>query len=235
MKKAKKKIKKFAPRTADVKEWIRRLEEAHGDAKQALEFSSPLELLVALILAAQCTDERVNQVTKPLFRKYRDAEAYAGAEQETLEEEVRSTGFYRNKAKAIRTACREIVDRFGGNVPEGVEDLLRLPGVGRKTANIVIGNAFGRPAIGVDTHVKRLALRLGFRSCVFSGNPLLLLPLARGLRSDPLCIGLDACRQFGGLGGLGRCPLCGFLRAYGNSSSSDGGVVIRKLGIASGS
>ena len=89
------------------------------------------------------------------------AEAYAGAAQETLEEEVRSTGFYRNKAKAIRASCREIVDRFGGNVPEGVEDLVSLPGVGRKTANIVIGNAFGRPAIGVDTHVKRLARRLG--------------------------------------------------------------------------
>jgi endonuclease-3 len=129
--------------------------------KRALDFSSPLELLVALILAAQCTDERVNQVTKPLFKKYRDAEAFARAAQETLEEEVRSTGFYRNKAKAIRTACREIVDRFGGNVPEGVEDLVSLPGVGRKTANIVIGNAFGRPAIGVDTHVKRLARRMG--------------------------------------------------------------------------
>jgi len=158
----KKKVNKGTPRTIDVKEWIRRLEATHGDAKQALEFSSPLELLVALILAAQCTDERVNQVTKPLFKKYRDAEAYARAAQETLEEEVRSTGFYRNKAKAIRTGCREIVDRFGGNVPEGVEDLVSLPGVGRKTANIVIGNAFGRPAIGVDTHVKRLARRLGF-------------------------------------------------------------------------
>ena len=162
MKKAKKKAKSSPPSTHEVPECIRRLEAAHGDARQALEFSSPLELLVALILAAQCTDERVNQVTRLLFRKYRDAEAYARAAQETLEEEVRSTGFYRNKAKAIRSSCREILDRFGGNVPEGVEDLVSLPGVGRKTANIVIGNAFGRPAIGVDTHVKRLALRLGF-------------------------------------------------------------------------
>lgn len=163
MQKAKKKnVKKSTPRAPDMNEWIRRLEAAHGDAKQALDYSSPLELLVALILAAQCTDERVNQVTKPLFKKYRDAQAYAEAAQETLEGEVRSTGFYRNKAKAIRASCREIVDRFGGNVPEGVEDLVSLPGVGRKTANIVIGNAFGRPAIGVDTHVKRLARRLGF-------------------------------------------------------------------------
>ena len=162
MKKAKKKAKRSPARTVAVKEWIRRLEATHSDAKQVLEFSSPLELLVALILAAQCTDERVNQVTKTLFRKYGDAEAYAGATQETLEEEVRSTGFFRNKAKAIRSCCREIADRFDGEVPEDVEDLVGLPGVGRKTANIVIGCAFGRPAIGVDTHVKRLALRMGF-------------------------------------------------------------------------
>jgi endonuclease-3 len=162
MKKAKKKARKGASRTVDVKEWIRRLEEAHGDAGQALDFSSPLELLIALILAAQCTDERVNQVTKSLFKKYRDAEAYARASQEELEEEVRSTGFFRNKAKAIRSCSGEIVDRFDGEVPEGVEDLVSLPGVGRKTANIVIGCAFGRPAIGVDTHVKRLAGRMGF-------------------------------------------------------------------------
>lgn len=158
----KKKGRRATPRASDVKEWIRRLEATHADAKQALEYDTPLELLIALILAAQCTDERVNQVTAGLFEKYRSAEDYAAAPQETLEEEIRPTGFYRNKAKAIRSCCREIVDRFGGRVPEGVEDLVSLPGVGRKTANIVIGNAFGRPAIGVDTHVKRLALRMGF-------------------------------------------------------------------------
>jgi endonuclease-3 len=146
----------------DGKEWIRRLEAAHPDAKQALVHSTPLELLVALILAAQCTDERVNQVTESLFRKYRSAEDYAGTPQEVLEEEVRPTGFYRNKARAVRSCCREIVDRFAGEVPEAVEDLVSLPGVGRKTANIVIGCAFGRPAVGVDTHVKRLAVRMGF-------------------------------------------------------------------------
>ncbi len=162
MKKTKKKKRKNAPRSTHVTEWIRRLEETHGDAKQALLYSTPLELLIALILAAQCTDERVNQVTRSLFEKYRDAEDYASADQSTLEEEVRSTGFYRNKAKAIRACCREIVERFGGRVPEEVDDLVGLSGVGRKTANIVIGNAFGRPAIGVDTHVKRLARRMGF-------------------------------------------------------------------------
>jgi endonuclease-3 len=160
MKKAKK--KRETPKSVDVKEWIRRLERTHGDAELALEFSTPLELLVALILAAQCTDERVNQVTRPLFKKYREAADYEKVAQEVLEDEVRSTGFYRNKAKAIRSCCGQLVERFGGEVPDRVEDLVSLPGVGRKTANIIIGNAFGRPAIGVDTHVKRLARRMGF-------------------------------------------------------------------------
>jgi endonuclease-3 len=163
MKSAKKKrAKGDGPKSVDVEEWIRRLEGAHGDAKLALDFSTPLELLVALILAAQCTDERVNQVTGSLFKKYRKAVDYAKADQETLENEIRSTGFYRNKAKAIRSCCSQIVERFSGEVPKGIGDLVTLAGVGRKTANIIIGNAFGRPAIGVDTHVKRLALRMGF-------------------------------------------------------------------------
>jgi len=147
---------------ADVGEWIRRLEAAHPDAGIALEFSGPLELLVALILAAQCTDERVNQVTRSLFPRYRSAADYASASQETLEAEVRSTGFYRNKARAIIACGREIAGRFQGRVPDRAEDLVSLPGVGRKTANIVLGCAFGVPAIGVDTHVKRLSGRMGF-------------------------------------------------------------------------
>jgi endonuclease-3 len=159
--KKKKKAKRVRPAAAEVKEWIRRLEATHPDAGQALAYSTPLELLIALILAAQCTDERVNEVTRRLFRKYRTARDYAVTTQEELEEAIRSTGFYRNKAKAIRSCCRELVERFQGDVPEGVEDLVSLSGVGRKTANIVIGNAFGRPAIGVDTHVKRLAGRMG--------------------------------------------------------------------------
>lgn len=146
---------------ARVAEIIEVLSRTHPDARLALEFSSPLELLVALILAAQCTDERVNQVTRSLFKKYKTARDYAEARQETLEEDIRPTGFYRNKAKAIRECCRELVARFQGTVPERLEDLVRLPGVGRKTANIVIGNAFGRPAIGVDTHVMRLSQRMG--------------------------------------------------------------------------
>lgn len=149
-------------KTAEIGDWIRRLEEAHPDASIALRFSTPLELLVALILAAQCTDEKVNEVTRSLFQRYRSARDYAEAPQEKLEAEIRPTGFFRNKAKAIRACCRQLVERFGGEVPSRLEDLLSLPGVGRKTANIILGNAFRQAAIGVDTHVKRLSNRMGF-------------------------------------------------------------------------
>lgn len=148
--------------SGNIEEWIRRLEEAHPDAKIALDFSTPLELLVALILAAQCTDERVNQVTRSLFKKYRSAADYVWASQEELEEAIRSTGFFRNKARSIRACCTELEKRFQGEVPDRGEDLVKLAGVGRKTANIVLGNAFGVQAIGVDTHVKRLANRMAF-------------------------------------------------------------------------
>ncbi len=146
---------------ARVREIITILERTHPDARLALEFSNPLELLVALILAAQCTDERVNQVTRSLFKKYRTARAYAETPQEVLEAEIKTTGFYRAKAKSIRACCKELVSRFDGNVPDALEQLVGLPGVGRKTANILLGNAFGKPAIGVDTHVMRLSQRMG--------------------------------------------------------------------------
>jgi endonuclease III len=144
-----------------VKRIIAKLAREHSDARLALEFHSPLELLVALILAAQCTDERVNQVTQSLFVRYRAAGDYAGESQETLEAAIRSTGFYRQKARTIRACCAQVVERFAGEVPSELEALLTLPGVGRKTANILRGNAFGAEAIGVDTHVARLAQRLG--------------------------------------------------------------------------
>lgn len=144
-----------------VRQIIRILDRAYPDARLALKYSTPLELLIALILSAQCTDERVNQVTATLFQKYRTPEDWANVDQRTLEEEIRSTGFYRNKAKAIRECCRTIVTRFHGQVPRTLDELLTLPGVGRKTANILRGNVFGQPAIGVDTHVARLAQRLG--------------------------------------------------------------------------
>ncbi|MEO8605245.1 MAG: endonuclease III [bacterium] len=146
---------------APIGELIARLERTHPDAKLALDFTSPLQLLVALILAAQCTDAKVNEVTPPLFRRYPTARDFAAATQEELEEAVRQTGFYRQKAKAVRACCQQLVERFGGEVPNGLDELLSLSGVGRKTANILRGNAFRIPGIGVDTHVGRLSVRLG--------------------------------------------------------------------------
>jgi len=140
---------------------IRALERAYPDAKIALEFSTPLELLVATILAAQCTDERVNQVTRTLFKKYTSAGAYAKAELATFEREVHSTGFYKAKTRAVIGMAKELVATHGGTVPRTLEELTALPGVGRKTANVVLGNAYGQPAIAVDTHVFRVSQRLG--------------------------------------------------------------------------
>jgi endonuclease-3 len=138
------------------------LQKGYPDARVTLDFKDPLQLLVATILAAQCTDERVNRVTKDLFRKYRKASDYAGADLKTLEVEIRSTGFFRNKAKNIIGCCQTLVQKFGGQVPRTLDELTSLPGVGRKTANILLGNAFNQQAIAVDTHVKRVTHRLGW-------------------------------------------------------------------------
>ena len=138
------------------------LEKEHPDAKIALEFTSPLELLVATILAAQCTDERVNQVTRSLFKKYRTAEDYVKADLAALEQDIKPTGFYRRKAQRLKEVCRILVERFNSEVPRTMEELVSLPGVARKTANIVLSNAYGiNEGIVVDTHVFRLAKRLG--------------------------------------------------------------------------
>lgn len=141
---------------------IELLEKEHPDAKIALQYTNPLELLVATILSAQCTDERVNIVTKTLFEKYKTAENYANANAKELEEDIKSTGFYRNKAKNIKKCCQMLVEKFDSQVPRTMEEMLELPGVARKTANIVLSNAFGViEGIAVDTHVRRLAKRLG--------------------------------------------------------------------------
>ena len=141
---------------------IRKLKRAYPDARCSLDHTNPLELLVATILSAQCTDERVNLVTATLFRKYRRPEDYYSVAQTELEQDIRSTGFFRNKAKAIQGACRMIVEKYGGHVPSEMEALLALPGVARKTANVVLGNAFNvASGVVVDTHVTRLAARLG--------------------------------------------------------------------------
>ena len=137
------------------------LDKAYPGARTALHFTNPLELLVATVLSAQCTDERVNQVTAALFKKYPSAQDYAQADLKALEEDVRSTGFFRNKAKALKAFSLDLVGRFHGKVPANLEDLVSLPGIGRKTANLVLGEAFGIPGIVVDTHVLRLAGRIG--------------------------------------------------------------------------
>jgi endonuclease-3 len=141
---------------------LRILARLYPDAHCALDFTSPLELLVATILSAQCTDVRVNLTTPALFACYPSAAAYAKADLRDIEELIRSTGFFRNKAKSIRACCRILVEKHGGEVPSTLEELVVLPGVGRKTANVVLGNAFETPGITVDTHVGRLSRRLGF-------------------------------------------------------------------------
>jgi endonuclease III len=146
---------------ARARKIIGALKKAYPDAKIALDFKTPLELLVATILSAQCTDERVNMVTPALFKKYSGARDYARAESAALEEEVRSTGFYRAKTRSIIAMAKALQDKHGGEVPRSRDALVALPGVGLKTANVILGNAFGEPAIAVDTHVFRVSQRLG--------------------------------------------------------------------------
>jgi endonuclease-3 len=140
---------------------IERLGAAYPEARCSLDHHDPLELLVATILSAQCTDARVNIVTKVLFRKYRSAEDYALADPAVFEQEIRSTGFFRNKTKSVLGMANALVDRHGGRVPDTMEELVKLPGVGRKTANVVLGNAFGKnEGVVVDTHVARISALL---------------------------------------------------------------------------
>jgi len=148
--------------SARIKKILARLEKVHPDAKLALDFTNPLELLIALILAAQARDDLVNKITVDLFKTYRSAADYANAPPALLEKQIGKINFYRNKAKSIHNCCKELVESFGGQVPDNLNNLVSLPGVGRKTANIVLGNAFGQQTIGVDTHVMRLSQRLGF-------------------------------------------------------------------------
>lgn len=163
MKQQKRDLRTAAPTVA--KKILAVLEETYADARVTLDFTSSFQLLIATILAAQCTDERVNQVTKGLFKKYRTPGEFADADPAELEEAIRPTGFYRNKAKSIIGCCKQLVEAYGGQVPQTMEELIRLPGVWRKTANIVLGNAFGiTEGIAVDTHVTRVANRLGLAS-----------------------------------------------------------------------
>jgi len=137
------------------------LSREYPNARTALHFTNPLELLVATVLSAQCTDERVNKVTQDLFKKYRSAKDYAGVDVAELEEDIRPTGFFRNKAKAIKSFSTDLVEKFNGDVPDNLDDLVSLSGIGRKTANLVLGEVFGIPGIVVDTHVLRLSKLIG--------------------------------------------------------------------------
>jgi endonuclease III len=154
-------VRKRSPR-AQAKEVVRRLEPLYGHLSTGLTFSSPLELLVATILSAQCTDERVNTITPTLFSVFRDAEAYARADPARIETIIHSCGFFRNKTKSIQATATALLDRYDGQVPSTMRELITLPGVARKTANVVLSHAFGRnEGIAVDTHVMRLSHRLG--------------------------------------------------------------------------
>ena len=145
----------------EVKEVLRMLEELYPDAKAELNFSNPFELLIATILSAQCTDVRVNKVTEKLFREYKTPEDYLKLTEEELGEKIRSCGFYNNKSKNILGTCEMLVKEYDGKVPDTREELMKLPGVGRKTANVVLSNAFSKDAIAVDTHVFRVSNRIG--------------------------------------------------------------------------
>lgn len=148
--------------TSNSKAILRILMSHYPDARCELDFNSPLELLVATILSAQCTDKRVNQVTQSLFKKYRTVDDYANANLEDIETIIQPTGFFRNKAKSIHAMARTVRETFNGEIPDNLEDLITLPGVGRKTANVVLGNAFDTPGLTVDTHFGRLVRRFGW-------------------------------------------------------------------------
>lgn len=179
----------------------RRLKKLYPDAKTALHYSNPLELLIATILSAQCTDEKVNEVTKTLFKKHQTARDYANAPLSELENLIRPTGFFRNKAKSIQKCCRALEENFAGEIPKTLEDMVALHGVGRKTANLVLGAVYGIPGIVVDTHVRRLAERLDLSD---NTNPdkieLDLMPLLPKERWTPFSLqmiyhGRNACKS----------------------------------------
>lgn len=156
-------LSRTSPASERAPEILRRLKRAYPESTVALRFSNPLELLIATILSAQCTDERVNQVTESLFRKYRTAEDYLRVPEAELAADIKPTGFFNQKTRSVRGTCRRLVEEFGGEVPSTMEELVTLPGVARKTANVVLGNAFGKvEGIAVDTHVRRLSQRFGF-------------------------------------------------------------------------
>ena len=167
------------------------LDKAYPDVKCSLNYTTPLEMLIATQMSAQCTDARVNIITETLFKKYRNAEDFANADYDELCEDIKSAGFYRNKAKNIILCCQRLIDVYGGEVPDTMEDLTSLAGTGRKTANLVLGDIFGKPAVVVDTHCKRIAKRIGLTT---NDDPTKVeMDLKRLYR--PI-ISLEMCHQF---------------------------------------
>lgn len=156
-------MKAFLEKT-EIDEVLKILSELYPNAESELNYSNPFELLIATILAAQCTDKRVNMITRELFKKYKEPKDYLSLTEEELGELIKSCGFYRNKSRSILNTCHILVDKYDGKVPDTREELMKLPGVGRKTANVVISNAFGKDAIAVDTHVFRVSNRIGLAS-----------------------------------------------------------------------
>lgn len=154
-----------------AKKVIALLRDHYPEAKCSLDYKNPLQLLIATILSAQCTDERVNKVTPALFARYKSAKDFASTKISDLEEMIRTTGFFRNKAKSIKECCKVLVEKYKGQVPRTMDELFDLPGVGRKTANVVLGNAYGIPGMVVDTHIGRVSHRLGFAK---GANPVMI-------------------------------------------------------------
>ena len=197
---------------ADAEKIAARLLEKYPDPRLELTYCDPLQLLIAVILSAQCTDARVNQVTATLFERYPTAKDLAEADPGALEEAIRPTGFYRNKARRLIDCCRRLVDFYGGEVPPTLDDLITLPGVGRKTANMVLGNVFGIPGIAVDTHVLRVANRLGSADSedadTVEGSLMAELPRALWVRFSNAMIlhGRETCTA--------RHPACGHCVLY---------------------
>jgi endonuclease-3 len=194
-------------RSDRISKILRDLDRAYPNAQCALMHTNPLQLLIATILSAQCTDERVNIVTRELFQKYRSPEDYAHVAREVLEEDIKSTGFYRNKAKSIQAACGMILEKFGGSVPDTMQELVQLPGVARKTANVVLGVAYGKAeGIVVDTHVFRVSRRLDLTSANTPENVerdlMLIIPRSRWISFSHQMIlhGRTTCKA--------RKPLC---------------------------
>lgn len=148
----------------DIASILTKLQEMHGEPRVELSYSNPFELVVATVLSAQCTDQRVNEVTKSLFKKYTTAQDYLDVPEVELEEDIRPTGFYRNKAKSIKNIARELLERFQGKVPDDIDTFATVKGIGRKSANMIVGLAYSKPGVIVDTHVARVAQRLGLTS-----------------------------------------------------------------------